>query len=71
MPPSQVPLIGHAFLDVCSDEAFYIMLVKTLTDSFLRPFLSIIAPLRIIMVHFHDLLPQSWVIRHVDSVTMA
>ena len=39
------------------DEAFYIVLVKTLADSFLGPFLSIIAPLRIIIVHFHDLLP--------------
>jgi hypothetical protein len=57
MPPYQVPLIGYALLYILTDKALYIVLVKTLADSFLGPFLSIMAPLRIIMVYLYDLLP--------------
>jgi hypothetical protein len=57
MPPYQVPLTGYALLYVLTDKALHIVPVKTLADSFLGPFLSIMAPLRIIIVHLYDLLP--------------
>jgi hypothetical protein len=37
-------------------KAFYIVLVESLANSFLRPFLLIIAPLEIIIIYFYNFL---------------